>query len=66
MNNFLIGKIDYEKAYFKDKFFVSEYTSTWHIDKNWKCQIVKVNNHTAIACGAVFENPLGCICLDTL
>ncbi len=66
MNDFLIGEIEYEKVYFKDKFFVSGHTPTELIDKSYKGRIYQKNNHIAIDCGAVFGNPLGCICLNTL
>ncbi len=29
-------------------------------------EIYKCDNHIAMDCGAVFDKPLGCICLDTL
>ena len=29
-------------------------------------KILHKNNHLAIDCGAVFGQPLGCVCLDTL
>lgn len=66
MNDFLIGEIEYEKIYFKDKFFVSGHTPTELIDESCKGRIFRKNNHIAVDCGAIFGNPLGCICLNTL
>ncbi len=64
-NDFIIGKIEYDKIYFEDKFFVSGHTPTELIDKAYKGRIYRKNNHIAIDCSAAFGNPLGCICLDT-
>ena len=66
LNDFIIGKIEYDKIYFEDKFFVSGHTPTELIDKAYKGRIYRKNNHIAIDCSAAFGNPLGCICLDTL
>lgn len=66
IDDFLIGEMEYEKEYFKDKYFVSGHTPTGFIDEEYKGRIFQKNNHIAIDCGAVFGNPLGCICLDTL
>ena len=63
---FIIGEPEYEKEYFADKFIVTGHTPTGFIDLKYKGKIWKGNNHIAIDCGAVFGNPLGCICLDTL
>ena len=56
---------EYEKEYFPDKYIVTGHTPTGFIDKAYKGRIYRKNNHIAIDCGAVFGNPLGCICLDT-
>ena len=45
---------------------VTGHTPTGFIDPEYTGQIWKGNNHIAIDCGAVFGNPLGCICLDTM
>lgn len=63
---FIIGEPDYEEQYFADKYIVTGHTPTSFIDINYKGKIYKKNNHIAIDCGAVWGNPLGCICLDTL
>lgn len=63
---FIIGEPDYEKQYFDDKYIITGHTPTGLIDPDFTGKIYKVNNHIAIDCGAVFEKPLGCICLDTL
>ena len=66
ITDFIIGEPDYEKVYFKDTILVTGHTPTGFIDPDYKGRIWKGNNHIAIDCGAVFGNPLGCICLDTM
>ncbi len=63
---FIVGEPDYDKQYSQDKFIVTGHTPTGLIDPDYKGRIYKKNNHICIDCGAVFGNPLGCICLDTL
>ena len=63
---FIAGEPEYEKIYFDDKLIVTGHTPTGFIDPEYKGRIMQKNNHIAIDCGAVFGNPLGCICLDTL
>lgn len=63
---FIIGEPEYEKEYFSDKFIVTGHTPTGFIDPEYTGKIWQKNNHIAIDCGAVFGNPLGCVCLDTL
>jgi len=62
----VLGEPDYEEVYFEDITLVTGHTPTELIDKNSKGRIWKGNNHIAVDCGAVFGNPLGCICLDTM
>ena len=62
---FIIGEPEYETPYFTDKYVVTGHTPTGCIDEAYTGKIYKANNHIAIDCGAVFDNPLGCICLDT-
>lgn len=66
LSDFIIGEPDYEFQYFKDVVLVTGHTPTGFIDTNYKGRIWKGNNHIAVDCGAVFGNPLGCICLDTM
>lgn len=61
---FIIGEPEYEQEYFSDKYIVTGHTPTGFIDQKSKGKIWQKNNHIAIDCGAVFGNPLGCICLD--
>ena len=51
--------------YFHDKYIVTGHTPTGYIEEKSKGKIWFGNNHIAIDCGAVFGNPLGCLCLDT-
>ena len=66
LDEFILGEPDYEEVYFDDKYIVTGHTPTYYIDKSCKGKIWMGNNHIAIDCGAVFGNPLGCLCLDTL
>ncbi len=63
---FIIGEPDYDEIYFPDKYIVTGHTPTGLIIPDSKGKIFEDNNHIAIDCGAVFGNPLGCICLDTM
>lgn len=62
----IVGEPEYEKEYFPDRYLVTGHTPTGLIDKSCSGRIYQKNNHIAIDCGAVFGNPLGCICLNTL
>ncbi len=64
--DFVQGKPEYEKQYFDDCYVVTGHTPTGFIEKSASGRIWKKNHHIAIDCGAVFGNPLGCLCLDTL
>ena len=64
--DFTIGEPEYEKQYYSDTFIVTGHTPTSFIDEAYTGKIWQENNHIAIDCGAVFGNPLGCICLDTM
>ena len=66
ISDFIMGEPEYEKMYFKDMLIVTGHTPTGFIDPEYTGKIWKGNNHIAIDCGAVFGNPLGCICLDTM
>ena len=66
ISDFIMGEPEYEKMYFEDMLIVTGHTPTGFIDPEYTGQIWKGNNHIAIDCGAVFCNPLGCICLDTM
>lgn len=66
MKGFLWGEPEYDKKCFEDKILVTGHTPTGFINQDFKGRILKKNNHIAIDCGAVFGQPLGCICLDTL
>ena len=63
--DFLFARPEYDKVYFADKILVTGHTPTGLIDSSFTGRILRKNNHVAIDCGAVFGNPLGCICLDT-
>lgn len=63
---FIAGTPEYDKIYFEDKYIITGHTPTGFIDPEFKGKIWRGNNHIAIDCGAVFGNPLGCICLDTM
>ena len=65
LTDFLFASPEYDKVYFPDKILVTGHTPTGLIDETSAGRIWKKNNHIAVDCGAVFGNPLGCICLDT-
>ena len=66
LHDYLIGEPEYEKVYYDDVTIVTGHIPTGFIDPHYTGRIWKGNNHVAIDCGAVFGNPLGCICLDTM
>ena len=61
----ITGEPEYEKEYFPDRYLVTGHTPTMLIEESCAGRIYRKNHHIAIDCGAVFGNPLGCICLDT-
>ena len=63
--DFLFGHPDYDKVYYDDRILVTGHTPTGLIAPAFAGRILRKNNHIAIDCGAVFGNPLGCICLET-
>ena len=65
-SDFIMGEPEYEKTYFEDTIIITGHIPTGFIDPEYAGRIWKGNNHIAIDCGAVFGNPLGCICLDTM
>jgi serine/threonine protein phosphatase 1 len=64
--DFIMGEPQYEEKYFEDTIIVTGHTPTGFIDHEYTGRIWKGNNHIALDCGAVFGNPLGCICLETM
>lgn len=64
--DYITGDPDYEICYSPDCLFVTGHTPTELIDPKSKGRIWQQKNHIAIDCGAVFGNPLGCICLNNL
>ena len=65
VSDFLFSSPEYDKVYFPDKILVSGHTPKKKKKKASAGRIYRKNNHVAIDCGAVFGNPLGCICVDT-
>lgn len=63
---FIEGEPEYDGVYDESMFFVTGHVPTGLIDPDSQGRIWKKNHHIAIDCGAVFGNPLGCICLDTM
>lgn len=66
VDDFIMGEPDYEQVYFEDMIIISGHTPTGFIAPDSKGRIWNQNNHIAIDCGAVFGNPLGCLCLNTM
>lgn len=64
--DFTFSEPEYEKEYFSDTYIVTGHTPTSFIDRNSRGRIWHGNRHIAIDCGAVFDNPLACLYLDTM
>lgn len=64
VDDYVLGKPNYEEVYFDDKYIVTGHTPTVYINRKSNGKIWMGNNHIAIDCGAVFGNPLGCLCLE--
>ena len=65
-SEYLWGEPDYDKVYREGTWFVTGHIPTGMIDPEMVGRIIQKNNHIAIDCGAVFDETLGCICLDTM
>lgn len=63
--DFILGEPEYGKVYFNDTVIITGHTPTELISKTCKGKIWRGNNHIVLDCGAVFGNPLGCLCLET-
>ena len=66
LEDYILGEPDYEEQYFEDRYIITGHTPTGFIDRQSKGRIWMKNHHIAVDCGAVFGNPLGCLCLDTM
>jgi serine/threonine protein phosphatase 1 len=66
LRDFVFGEPEYDKCYFEDMTIVTGHTPTGFIDPAYTGRIWKGNRHIAVDRGAVFGNPLGCICLATV
>ncbi len=60
------GSPDYGEVYDPACIFVTGHTPTDLIDKACEGRIWTGNNHVVVDCGAVFGNPLGGLCLETM
>ena len=65
-DDFIWGRTDYSRVYYRDRLLVTGHTPTVLIDPRSRGKIWRGNNHIAVDCGAVFFGTLGCLCLDTL
>ena len=54
-----------DKEYFEDMGVIVGHVPTSDMGEP-KGKILRKGKNIAIDCGAVFDHPLGCICLDTL
>lgn len=64
--DFALATTEYSMQYFDDGvFLVTGHVPTFHIDPAYKGKIYRANNNIAIDTGAVFGEPLACLCLDT-
>ena len=66
LDDFIWGRTDYRRVYYRDRYLVTGHTPTLLIDPAFRGRIWRGNNHIAVDCGAVFFGTLGCLCLDTL
>lgn len=66
LRDFIWGKTDYDRVYYREKYLVTGHRPTALIDKAYTGRIIQKNRHVAIDCGAVFLGTLGCFCLETM
>ena len=66
LDDFIWGRTDYSRVYYRERCLVTGHTPTVLIDPASRGRIWRGNNHIAVDCGAVFFGTLGCLCLDTL
>lgn len=66
VDDFVWSRCNYNRVYFNDAYLVSGHTPTSLIDPLYRGKIYMANRNIAIDCGVVFDDGLGCICLDTL
>lgn len=62
---FLFGRADYSKMYFKDRILLTGHTPTAYIHDKGNV-IFQGNGHIAIDCGCAFGGNLAVLCLDTM
>ena len=63
---FVVGEPDYSECYLPGAVTVTGHTPTGLIDPACSGKIWHGKDNIVIDCGAVFGNPLGCLCLDTM
>lgn len=54
-----------DTKYFDDKTVIAGHTPTYELDENSRGKIIKKDGIIFIDCGAAFDEPLGCLCLET-
>lgn len=64
-NELIYHHPDYSRVYYRDKYLVTGHYPTFKIDEKYRGEIVEMNNHIAIDCGARHGVRLGAYCLDT-
>ena len=65
LRDFILGRPEYGRVYAQELHIVTGHTPTEQIDETSRGRIWRGSSHIAIDCGAVFGNPLGCLCLET-
>lgn len=65
--DFIFGRPDYNKRYYKDEntYVVTGHTPTVYINHDQKTDVYQGNGHIAIDCGCVFGGKLAAYCVDT-
>ena len=64
--DFVFGKADYTKVYFKNKYLITGHTPTVAINQKFMGKVYSKNGHIALDCGAAYGGKLAAICLDAL
>lgn len=62
--DFISEPLDPERTYYDDAFVVAGHIPTYEIPGAEKGRIFHSGNNIFIDCGAAFDEPLGCLCLE--
>jgi len=65
IEDLIFKAIEPDKKYFDDEILIVGHTPTYEIDENSRGKIIKSDNIISIDCGVAYDEPLGCLCLET-